>query len=85
MSSNPLKIQIGGSHYTSLAIQPVRYIFENGLPFIEGNIVKYISRWRDKGGIEDLQKVKHYVELLIQFEQEKAAEQTKADIKEGYC
>lgn len=82
--SNPLDTQVGGSHYTSLAIQPVRYIYENGLPFIEGNIVKYISRWQAKGGIEDLQKVKHYVELLIQFEQEKASKLAKATIEEGF-
>ena len=63
-----LNTQVGGSHYKGLKIQPVEYIHANGLPFIEGNIVKYITRWKSKNGIEDLKKVKHYVELLIELE-----------------
>tara|TARA_R100001443_G_scaffold105587_2_gene114635 strand:- start:2245 stop:2541 length:297 start_codon:yes stop_codon:yes gene_type:complete len=58
--------QIGGDHYKSMAIQPIEYIQANGLSYIEGNIVKYISRWREKNGIEDLKKIKHYVEFLIE-------------------
>ena len=60
--------QIGGSHYKDMAIQPVEYIHKNGLGFCEGNIVKYITRWKTKNGIEDLKKVIHYAELLIQME-----------------
>ena len=56
-----LETQIAGQHYKNQKIQPIEYILENELPFIEGNIVKYITRWREKGGIEDLKKVKHYV------------------------
>ena len=56
-----LETQIAGQHYKNQKIQPIEYILENKLPFIEGNIVKYITRWREKGGIEDLKKVKHYV------------------------
>jgi hypothetical protein len=48
--------QEGGGHYKGMAIQPIEYILANKLPFIEGNIVKYITRWREKGGIEDLEK-----------------------------
>jgi hypothetical protein len=66
---SPLKIQPGGSHYKSQAIQPVEYIVANKLPFIEGNIVKYITRWRNKGGVKDLEKIIHYVQLLIYFEE----------------
>ncbi len=58
--------QIGGDHYKSMAIQPIEYIQANKLSYIEGNIVKYISRWREKNGIEDLKKIKHYVEFLIE-------------------
>jgi hypothetical protein len=64
--------QIGGSHYKDMAIQPIEYIHKNGLGFCEGNIVKYITRWKTKNGIEDLKKVIHYAELLIQMEQDNA-------------
>ena len=60
--------QVSGKHYKDCVIQPVEYIHANGLPFIEGNVVKYITRWRDKGGLDDLKKVIHYVELLIELE-----------------
>jgi hypothetical protein len=64
--------QIGGSHYKDMAIQPIEYIHKNGLGFCEGNVVKYITRWKTKNGIEDLKKVIHYAELLIQMEQDNA-------------
>lgn len=69
--SNALEKQEGGGHYMKCAIQPIEYIHANNLPFIEGNVVKYITRWRDKNGIEDLKKVIHYVELLMELEQRK--------------
>jgi hypothetical protein len=62
--STSLKKQVGGSHYRQFPIQPIEFIVKNNLPFIEGNIIKYICRWQDKGGIEDLDKVIHYAELL---------------------
>jgi hypothetical protein len=65
---NPLDVQVGGGHYKALEIQPVQYIHANKIPFIEGNIIKYITRWRDKGGKADLEKVKHFVDLLIELE-----------------
>ena len=64
--------QVGGSHYKDMAIQPIEYIHKNGLGFCEGNIIKYITRWKTKNGIEDLKKVIHYAELLIQMEQDNA-------------
>lgn len=64
----PTTTQVGGEHYKKKAIQPLEYIHKNGLGFCEGNVVKYITRWRDKNGIEDLKKVKHYVDLLIELE-----------------
>ena len=67
-SQSALDVQVGGSHYRSSAIQPITYIHANKLSFIEGSIVKYITRWRDKGGVQDLEKIKHYVDLLIELE-----------------
>ena len=60
--------QIGGSHYKGKAIQPWDYIVANNLGYLEGNIVKYVSRWREKGGIDDLRKVLHYTQKLIEVE-----------------
>lgn len=68
--TDALSKQVGGGHYKSCAIQPIEYIHANGLGFIEGSVVKYITRWRQKGGIQDLEKVKHFVDLLIQMETE---------------
>ncbi len=51
-----LEEQVAGEHYKKQKIQPITYILANELPFIEGNIVKYITRWREKGGIQDLKK-----------------------------
>ena len=58
--------QVGGTHYAKHSIQPWDYIISNNLGYLEGNIVKYISRWRDKGGVDDLRKVLHYTEKLIE-------------------
>ena len=59
-----LNKQVEGNHYKKFTIQPIEFITKNNLPFIEGNIIKYICRWKDKGGKSDLDKVIHYVELL---------------------
>lgn len=63
-----LNVQVAGEHYKHRAIQPIEYIHANNLNFSEGSIVKYITRWREKGGIKDLEKIKHYVDLLIEME-----------------
>ena len=65
---NPLEQQVGGNHYKDLKIQPVEYIHANNIGYMEGNVIKYVSRWRAKNGIKDLEKAKHYIELLIQLE-----------------
>ena len=62
--------QAGGHHYLDFAIQPVEFIHKNEIPYIEGNVIKYVSRWRDKGGLQDLHKAKHYINLLIEMEQD---------------
>ena len=63
-----LDVQISGDHYKNKAIQPVEYIHANGMGFCEGNVVKYISRWKEKGGVKDLEKARHYLDILIQLE-----------------
>ena len=60
--------QEGGDHYRQMFIQPVEYIHRNGITFIEGCVIKYVSRWRDKGGINDLEKARHFLDLLIELE-----------------
>lgn len=60
--------QEGGSHYKGLPIQPIEFIHANGIPFCEANAIKYLCRWRDKGGLADLAKAKHYIDLLIELE-----------------
>ena len=60
--------QVAGNHYQKLKIQPIEYILANEMQFCEGAIIKYISRWRDKGGIEDLRKIKHFCDFLIENE-----------------
>ena len=64
-----LATQEGGGHYKNMKIQPVEYIHANGLGFIEGAVVKYISRWKSKNGIEDLRKARHFIDLLIELEE----------------
>ncbi len=66
-----LDVQVGGNHYKDMAIQPVEFIQRNKLGFCEGNVVKYICRHKNKNGLEDLKKVKHYVDLLIDLEYSK--------------
>ena len=59
------KKQVGGNHYKKYVIQPVDFIIKNNIGFVEGNIIKYILRFKEKGGVQDLLKAKHYIELLI--------------------
>ena len=63
-----LREQVGGNHYSKLSIQPVEYINANHLTYLQGNVIKYVTRYKDKNGVEDLQKAKHYIDLLIEFE-----------------
>ena len=65
MSANDT--QVGGSHYKGAEIQPWDFVAANNLGFFEGNIIKYVSRWKDKGGVEDLKKARHYLDKLIEL------------------
>lgn len=60
-----LTVQEGGDHYKTLKIQPVEYIVANGLDFLEGNVVKYITRHKQKNGAQDIKKVIHYCNLIL--------------------
>ena len=71
ISHSALDKQVEGDHYKSLPIQPVQYIHANNLPYMEGNIIKYVTRWRTKNGMADLLKAKHYIELLMELESKK--------------
>lgn len=70
--SKALDTQVGGNHYKNLAIQPVEYIFKNNLGYFEGCVIKYVTRWKDKGGVQDLEKAKHFLELLIELQEQRA-------------
>ncbi len=63
-----LSHQLGGDHYLKMAIQPIEYILANELGFVEGAVVKYVSRWKEKGGIEDLEKALHLLKMLIEHD-----------------
>lgn len=77
LSSSSFDHQVGGSHYADYAIQPLEFCVLNNIPFLEGNVIKYICRWRKKNGVEDLQKAKHYIEMLIELEEKNAKSNTK--------
>lgn len=66
--------QVAGDHYKNMAIQPIQFITANNLGFCEGNIIKYLCRWPAKGGVEDLKKARHYLDLLIESQPVKARE-----------
>jgi len=67
-------VQVGGDHYKNKPIQPWDYIVSNDLGFLAGNVVKYVSRYKDKNGVQDLEKAQHYLSKLIEVETaEKAA------------
>lgn len=72
-----LKHQVGGDHYKKLAIQPMEYSMANGLDPCQHTIVKYATRFRDKGGIADLEKLIHTAELLLEFERKRLKKRKK--------
>ena len=63
---NPYKKQVGGSHYKEMKIQPSEFINRNKLLFAEGNAIKYICRHAAKGEVQDLEKAKHYIDMIIE-------------------
>ena len=65
---NPLDKQEGGNHYKDCKIQPIEYITANNLDFMQGNIVKYATRHKNKNGAEDIKKIKHYCDLILKLQ-----------------
>ena len=63
---NVYKKQIGGAHYKNMKIQPAEFINQNNLLFAEGNAIKYICRHKHKGEMQDLEKAKHYIDMIIE-------------------
>lgn len=63
-----LDVQYGGGHYLSKKIQPVEYVHANDLTFFQGNVVKYVTRYKDKKGAEDVKKAIHYLQMILEFE-----------------
>tara|TARA_B100000073_G_scaffold334207_1_gene326497 strand:+ start:226 stop:573 length:348 start_codon:yes stop_codon:yes gene_type:complete len=86
--SNPYDKQVGGSHYQNMKIQPAEFINKNKLPFAEGNAIKYICRHINKGGEQDLEKAKHYIDMIIERDYGDDAEKSKtfsgSTLPEGY-
>ena len=68
-TKNPLKEQVGGDWYSKLDIQPAVYAERNHLSYLQGNAIKYMTRYKDKGGVEDLSKAMHCIKILIELEE----------------
>ena len=71
-----LKTQVGGDHYAKCAIQPIDYIMANRLDYLQGNVIKYVTRYKNKNGVEDLEKAAHYLRIMIEREKAKDASNT---------
>lgn len=65
---NPLSYQVGGSHYKDLEYQPIEFFEDLHLDAFRANIIKYLARWRKKGGVEDLKKARHYAQIYQAYE-----------------
>jgi hypothetical protein len=72
-NKSPFETQVGGTHYTDLKIQPFEYSMANGLDPMQHTIIKYVTRFRGKNGLKDLEKAKHTIDLLIEVERRRAA------------
>jgi len=66
--ASALDVQVSGNHYKNFTIQPIEFAMKNELDTCQHAVVKYVCRHKDKGGIEDLRKARHYLELLAEFE-----------------
>ena len=75
--------QVGGKHYIKYKIQPSQFVVENKLLYPEGSVIKYILRHQDKGGKEDLEKAKHFIDMIIERDYTDEKEKTESWV-EGY-
>lgn len=71
------EIQHGGSHYKKLKIQHWDYVEANNIPYLEACAIKYLTRWRDKGGVEDLRKAIHFIQKRIELTEQEKTNDTK--------
>jgi len=80
--------QIGGTHYQNFKIQPSKFVIENELLYPEGCVIKYILRHRLKGKRQDLEKAKHFIDMIIERDYPKdfleEAEKEKKELEESY-
>ena len=65
VADTPLSYQVGGNHYNSMKIQPVEFIVANDIPYREANVIKYVVRYKNKNGLQDLLKARQYLDMLI--------------------
>jgi hypothetical protein len=66
--TGPLAVQVDGDHYKTMKVQPVEYIHANNLSFIEGCVIKYVTRHKNKNGAKDIHKAIHFLQLLLKLE-----------------
>lgn len=86
MTESVLNTQYGGEHYKGKAIQPIEYAHANNLSFFQGNVVKYVTRYKDKKGAEDIEKAVHYLQMILEFEYGvKTSFKKEEDISEQEC
>lgn len=67
--ASALDTQVGGDHYKKYKIQPAEFCMANNIPWAEGECIVKLVRWRDKGGVEDLKKVRHMIDIMIESEE----------------
>ena len=60
--------QVGGDHYKDMPIQPVEFIYRNGIDYLSGNVIKYMSRHKMKGGAKDVRKAIHYCQMILEMQ-----------------
>lgn len=77
--------QVGGRHYKNMGIQPTEYAYANELGFLEGNVVKYVSRHRFKGGAVDIKKAIHYLEMILEWEYNEPSVEDRIRDKTDEC
>lgn len=80
-----LNSQVGGSHYKNMAIQPIVFITAIKAPFIEGSIIKYVSRYKNKNGVEDLKKCIHFAKLATELNKQKHYFKAYVKLLRAYC
>ena len=66
--ASALDVQVGGDHYKQFSIQPVEFIVENELDYLQGNVIKYVTRHKAKNGKEDIKKAIHHLNLILEMQ-----------------